>query len=90
MKAKLSRMAIFQVTSAMSNSGITKLFDNLGKKIIMPNFDYKVDENEAKENYMKKKSEEKEAKNQKKEVKGLKLNNVNKDEKNDDKKKSCC
>ena len=82
--------AIFQVTSAMSNSGITKLFDNLGKKIIMPNFDYKVDENEAKENYMKKKSEEKEAKNQKKEVKGLKLNNVNKDEKNDNKKKSCC
>ena len=63
--------AIFQVTSAMSNSGITKLFDNLGKKIIMPNFDYKVDENEAKENYMKKKSEEKEAKNHEKEVKGF-------------------
>ena len=82
--------AIFQATSAMSNSGINKLFDNLGKKIIMPDFDYKADDNEAKEKYIKKISEEKEANKQKKEVKGLKLNNPNKDEKNNNKKQSCC
>ena len=82
--------AIFQTTSALSNSGISKLFDNLGKKIIMPDFDYKADDNEAKENFMKKKNEEKEAIEQKKNPKGLKLNNNNKDEKNEGKKKTCC
>ena len=82
--------AIFQTTSALSNSGISKLFDNLGKKIIMPDFDYKADDNEAKENFMKKKNEEKEAIEQKKNPKGLKLNNNNKDEKNEGKKKTGC
>ena len=33
--------AIFQNTSALSNSGIDKLFENLGKKFIDPSFDYK-------------------------------------------------
>ena len=33
--------AIFQNTSAFSNSGIDKLFENLGKKFIDPSYDYK-------------------------------------------------
>jgi small GTP-binding protein len=33
--------AIFQNTSALSNSGIDKLFENLGKKFIDPSYDYK-------------------------------------------------
>ena len=33
--------AIFQNTSALSNSGIDKLFENLGNKFLNPEFDYK-------------------------------------------------
>ena len=33
--------AIFQNTSALSNYGIDKLFENLGKKFLNPDFDYK-------------------------------------------------
>ena len=33
--------AIFQNTSAKSDTGINILFENLGKKIIDPSFDYK-------------------------------------------------
>ena len=33
--------AIFQNTSALSNSGIDKLFENLGNKFLNPDFDYK-------------------------------------------------
>ena len=48
--------AIFQNTSALSNSGIDKLFENLGNKFLNPDFDYKkpqeknenVDNNENK------------------------------------------
>ena len=83
--------AIFQTTSAMSNSGISTLFDNLGKKIIMPDFDYKADDKEAKENYLKKKKEEKEGiTEQKKDEKRLKLNNANKNGKDGKEKKGCC
>ena len=45
--------AIFQNTSALSNSGIDMLFENLGKKFINPSYDYKnpqaevsIDDNE--------------------------------------------
>ena len=83
--------AIFQTTSAMSNSGITNLFDHLGKKIIMPSYDYRADDKEAKEKYMKKQSEEKEGNTPyKKEGKGAKLNNINNDDQNENKKKGCC
>ena len=33
--------AIFQNTSALSNTGIDLLFENLGKKLLDPSFDYK-------------------------------------------------
>ena len=83
--------AIFQTTSALSNSGITNLFDHLGKKIILPDYDYKADDKEAKENFLKKQSEEKQGNfPYKKEDKGVKLNNTNEDNKNENKKKGCC
>ena len=82
--------AIFQTTSAMSNSGINKLFENLGKKVIMPNYDYKAGDKEAKENYEKKKNEEKEGNSRnKKDDKRVKINNNNEDGK-EKQKKQCC
>jgi len=56
--------AIFQNTSALSNSGIDKLFENLGNKFLNPDFDYKkpqeknenVDNNENKNNKTNKKN----------------------------------
>ena len=83
--------AIFQTTSAMSNSGINILFDHLGKKIIMPDYDYKADDKEAKENFLKKQKEENDGNiRNKMEEKGVKLNNTNKDGKDENKKKGCC
>ena len=56
----------------MSNSGINSLFDHLGKRFINPDYDYKLDEEEIKEKYLKRKKEENEDdNNQKKEAKGL-------------------
>ena len=81
--------AIFQTTSALSNTGITKLFNNLGKKYIMPDFDYKSDDIAAKENYLKKKKEENEG-TQKKGAKGVQLNNSNNKNGKDGKPKSSC
>ena len=80
--------AIFQTTSAMSNSGINILFDHLGKKIIMPDYDYKADDKEAKENFLKKQKEENDR--NKMEEKGVKLTNTNKNGKDENKKKGCC
>ena len=34
--------AIFQPTSAVSNESINKLFEHIGKKIINPDYDYKI------------------------------------------------
>ena len=84
--------AIFQTTSALSNTGITKLFNNLGKKYIMPDYDYKADDITAKENYLKKKKEENEGNNsQIKGEKGVKINiSNNKNDKDGKPKGSCC
>jgi len=82
--------AIFQTTSALSNSGITNLFENIGKKIIMPNYDYKANDKQAQENYKKKKNGEENPNNKKKDEKGVKLQNNDEEEKNGDKKKKCC
>ena len=83
--------AIFQTTSALSNTGITKLFNNLGKKYIMPDYNYKADDITAKENYLKKKKEENEGcTSQKKGEKGVKLDNSNNKNNKDGKPKSSC
>jgi len=43
--------AIFQTTSAMNNSGIDKLFENIGKKIMDPTYDYKKSDKIAKDKF---------------------------------------
>ena len=50
--------AIFQLTSAKSDTGITNLFENIGKKFFDPNFNLEEVERKAKEEYKKKKQEE--------------------------------
>ena len=43
--------AIFQTTSAKSNTGIDMLFKNVGRKYVDPDFDYKAEEDNDKELY---------------------------------------
>ena len=69
--------AIFQNTSALNNSGIDKLFENLGEKIFNPEFDYKNPEKEIKNNNINKKNNKH----------NIKLAN---DNKNDNTSKKCC
>ena len=81
---------IFQVTSAQSDQGITTLFDNIGKTVLIPGFDYKATDKKAQEDYMKKKQEESNKSEQKKrESRGVQLQK-NTDKKNETKKKKCC
>ena len=83
---------IFQLTSAMTAEGINLLFDNIGKKIIKPNYQYDEKDKIAKEIYNKKKEEEKSTKIR------IKLNNNNntnvekgeEGKNNNKKKKGCC
>ena len=81
--------AIFQTTSALSDSGISTLFDNIGKKNLIPGFDYTSGDKKAQEEYMKKKQEEDGNKKsrKKKENKGVKLEEGQNNEK---KKKKFC
>lgn len=78
--------AIFQNTSALSNSGIDKLFENLGNKFLNPDFDYKKpqEKNENVDN-----NENKNIKTNKKNGKEkIKLKDEPKGKK--EKKKNCC
>ena len=77
--------ALFQTTSALSNSGISNLFENLGKKIIIPNYDYKKNNQKLEEEYL---THIKEEKKGKKKDKGVKINNNGTEEIG--KKKKCC
>ncbi len=79
--------AIFQTTSAQSDSGISTLFDNIGKTYLIPNFDYRATDKTAQENFMKKKQEENSKKDMQKRVKGVQLDNK---KANETKKKKCC
>ena len=84
--------AIFQTTSALSNTGINELFDILGKKYFNPKFNYKSEESQKKELYEKKKNRKKEENieeenNNVAEVKKMKLDNKNHNKK---KNKKCC
>ena len=51
--------AIFQTTSALSDSGISTLFDNIGKTYLIPGYDYKAGDMKAQEEFIKKKQNEK-------------------------------
>ena len=75
--------AIFQSTSALSDSGIGTLFDNIGKKLIDPEYDYRSADKQAKIKYEKKLKGEKVEEPEKK----VKLGNINE---NTQKKKGCC
>ena len=50
--------AIFQTTSALSDSGISTLFDNVGKKYLIPGYDYQSEDKQAQEQFLKKNKEE--------------------------------
>ena len=78
--------AIFQTTSAMSDSGISTLFENIGKTYLVPGYDYQSGDKKAQEDYMKKKQNEIGAK-QEKQKRGMKLEQIKDDGK---KKKGCC
>ena len=77
--------AIFQSTSALSESGINKLFDNIGRKIIDPDFDYKDSDKVAKANYDKKQNKQKDEEKDKR----VKLGDT-KNNNNNNKKGGCC
>ena len=91
--------AIFQLTSAMTSDGIGLLFDNIGKKILKPNYQYDEKDKIARESYNKKKEEEKNTKiriklnnnnggnNNKNKINGTKGNGRNN---NNKEKKGCC
>ena len=77
--------AIFQSTSAKSDSGISNLFDNVGQKFFDPNFDVGAQNKQAQEEYQRKKNEEMQ---KKKQPKGVKLT-VEEANKKPKKKKGC-
>jgi len=75
--------AIFQSTSALSDSGIGQLFDHIGKKLIDPDYDYKDKDKKAKIKYEQKLKGENTGEKEKK----VKLGNINENSKP---KKGCC
>ena len=82
---------IFQVTSAQSDQGISTLFDNIGKTVLIPGFDYKATDKKAQEDYMKKKQEANNNNVKKKsETRGMKLENKNTKTEETKKKNKCC
>ena len=76
--------AIFQSTSAKSDSGINTLFDNIGQKYFNPDFDWTAADTKDQQEYEKKKFE---SKQKKKEPKGVKL--TSEPAKKEKKKKAC-
>jgi len=78
--------AIFQTTSALSDSGISTLFENVGKTYLIPGFDYQSGDKKAQEMYMKKKQQELGNKKEK-QRRGMKLDQL---QDGGTKKKTCC
>lgn len=81
--------AIFQLTSAKTSDGIENLFQIIGKKYLMPNYEYDAGDKLAKEKYDKIKNEEKNTKIR------IKKGNNNSDQNdemtnNEKTKKGCC
>ena len=85
---------IFQLTSAKTAEGISQLFDNIGKKILKPSFQYDKTDKIAKDNYNKKKEEEKNTKVRSKLNNGNNNKDINENEvgnnNNNKRKKGCC
>ena len=83
---------IFQSTSAKSDSGISALFENIGRKYFNPDFDSNEAENKQKEEYQQKKNEKIQAKKQvvTSTNRGVKLDAEKAKSENQPKKKGCC
>ena len=86
--------AIFQVTSAKTDTGISQLFDNIGRKYLRPDFDYRAADKKAQKEYeMKKKKKEEEDEDEEEEKKKgkVKLEDIKTvDDLSNKKKKKCC
>ncbi len=80
--------ALFQLTSAKSDTGITNLFDNIGKKYFNPDFNLDEVERKAKEEYEKKKQEEKNQKSEPNTTSRFSIDRKTLTKKKD--KKKCC
>ena len=76
--------AIFQSTSALSDSGIGKLFDHIGKKLIDPDYNYKSLDDKAKIKYQNKIQGANKTEGEKK----VRLGDINENE--NQKKGGCC
>jgi small GTP-binding protein len=77
--------AIFQPTSALNSSGIDKLFVNIGKKILKPDYDYQESDKKAQENFKQKQNED--YKKEKKTRIQIDSNSIKEEKKNGNKKK---
>ena len=75
--------AIFQTTSAMKDTGINTLFENIGKKILIPDYDYRNSDNSLEKDYSKKIQQEKKDKK-------IKLEKKNTGDIIQANKKACC
>ena len=81
---------IFQLTSAKTNEGIKNLFDNIGKKLLKPNYKYDENDNIARENYNKKKEKENNTKIRIKKYDNKKNNKKKATQDDKNKKNGCC
>ena len=82
--------AIFASTSAKNDSGINFLFENIGRKILEPDFDFFAAEQKKKDEYKKKKKKEDEENNKAINNKNNNANKIVKLNTQKDKKKKCC
>jgi len=82
--------AIFASTSAKNDSGINFLFENIGRKILEPDFDFFAAEQKKKDDYKKKKKKEDDENNKAINNKNNNANKIVKLNTQKDKKKKCC
>ena len=82
--------AIFASTSAKNDSGMNFLFENIGRKILEPDFDFFAAEQKKKDDYKKKKKKEDEENNKAINNKNNNANKIVKLNTQKEKKKKCC
>ena len=82
--------AIFASTSAKNDSGINFLFENIGRKILEPDFDFFAAEQKKKDDYKKKKKKEDDENNKAINNKNNNANKIVKLNTQKEKKKKCC
>ena len=82
--------AIFASTSAKNDSGINFLFENIGRKILEPDFDFFAAEQKKKDDFKKKKKKEDDENNKAINNKNNNANKIVKLNTQKEKKKKCC